>query len=101
MLFEYPIAEVERAFFARKRIGEIHIVASINRHIIIIDGIVDKPMVGGGLIVVGSPAQTSVGHIHQWVGHGYVDAHTVGLIRLMIFVRPPHAGAQPLVSRSY
>src|SRR6185437_3516679 len=94
---ERPEVERQSAGLALVRIAEVSVLAGVDLDIIVVDWILDEPVVRRRVIGVarGLP-QTAVGNVDDRIRYGYGDAQTVRLVGLEILVGPPHARAQSL-----
>jgi hypothetical protein len=72
----------------------VHVVADIQRDIVIIDGVLHQPIPSGVAIAqIGAAHKLSVRHIDQAIGDRYADLHALHLVAPLVFVRPPDASA--------
>src|SRR5581483_8163528 len=75
-------------------VAEVFVRADIERHVVVIDRIVNGPVVARVAIAQVSFAdKPSVGNIGERTGNGDVQLHALDFIALLVFVGPPDAGA--------
>ena len=75
-------------------VGEVHVVADVQRDVVVVDGIVNQPIPARVAIAqVGLAHEFSVGDIDQAVGNRHADFHALHFIAPLVLVRPPDAGA--------
>ena len=75
-------------------VGEMHVVADVQRNVVIVDGILHEPVPARVAVAqIGLADKLSVGNIHQAVGNGDADAHVLNFVAPLIFVGPPDTGA--------
>ncbi len=91
------IIERQRVFSASVEIRETSELADVDSHVVVVDRVTHEPIVArppAGKLRYGP--ETAVRNVHQSGGNRDADQHAVGLIRLMVLVRPPEARPRPL-----
>src|SRR3989304_4632553 len=80
----------------------MRVLPDIDRHVVIVDRIAYEPIVfcpASGEFLC--PSQAAVRNVHQAFWYRDAEKHAVGLVGLVILVRPPHAGSQSLACHRY
>ncbi len=75
-------------------VGEVLVVANVERDVVVVDGVVDAPVplrVAVAEVALGD--EPAVGDIDEVAGNGDGEVHVLDLVFPLVFVGPPHAGA--------
>src|SRR5690606_25727859 len=99
---QHPIVEVEYSLFTPKGVGKMHVIANVGRYVVIVYRIAHKPVEPRVAIAeIFAAAEPAVRHVGEPVGYADADEHAIHLVRLVVLVGPPYAGAQALAGGGY
>ena len=100
VICERPEVHGEEALLALIDVVVVRVHPGGDRDRIVVDRIHREPLVRRRAVgVVHDAAQPAVGDVDQGIGHRQCDALAVRLVGLCVLVRPPGAGAHPLIRR--
>ena len=92
-----PAARRNRACRSPSAIGEVHVVADVQRHVVGVDRVVNAPVPARVAVAeIGLADEPAVRDVDQIVRDGDAQLHPLRLVAPLILVRPPDAGALPL-----
>src|ERR1043165_2201397 len=102
VIAHYIIIQRQLTFiFCFIHIVKLHIVADVQRYVVVVDGIVNKPMINGGVLIFRNRLFGSVCHAAQSIRHLARNAHAVGLIAQIFLCRPPATGTHAFARNRY
>src|SRR5690606_29188405 len=91
---------IQVALLSRKFLTKVNIVSDVDIDSVVVDRILDSPVVGCSFVAFVSLDETAIGYVHQAIRHSHPDHQTVHFICWMIFGWPPDTGTDSLIGGS-